>query len=454
MRIAERPIFWFFTAFLFRLPFLFQGYGVEEDAWGHVLNIYEMLEQERYILSRLPSHPLYEGWLYLMSFININPFTFNLGAALASSWAAMSFFRIYRHYRLPHQAWATLAFQSVPVIWLNGMTTMDYLFALALGLAAWRMVLKDRAVWAGLFLGLGIGFRMSTALWGLPLLLLWKYRTGKPLSKEALWFGATAAVTGILPYLVPYATYGLDFFGTYDLPYPGLSKVLFKGIFGVWGPLGVLALMVGVAAWHRKAEAELLWTALLQIGLTAALFISLPEKSAFLIPAVPFVIIVLGAVSRGRLWRRMLNLMVLSPFAFGINLQDPLRGSLVSGSARVEMIGDQIIAFDPWVGPLAADLSKRWNKADYVDETLYCLSKKQEPQAVIAGWWYAMLEVEKRQREWTAPVEFLYYCPPEKFDELEARKVAVYYLDQQGLINNRKYGNEMATTRAQALTCR
>ena len=34
----SKQIFLFAVALLVRLPFLFAGYGVEEDSWGHVLH--------------------------------------------------------------------------------------------------------------------------------------------------------------------------------------------------------------------------------------------------------------------------------------------------------------------------------------------------------------------------------------------------------------------------------
>lgn len=454
MRLSNKPFFWFLVALLFRLPFLFQGYGVEEDAWGHVLNVFEMQEQGRYILSRLPGHPLLEGWLYLLGKIAITPFLFNLGAALASGWAVVSFFHLYNHYHLPHRGWALLAFMLVPVFWVNSVTTMDYTYALAFGLAAWLQVAKGRTWVAGILLGLGIGFRITTALWGAPFWLILFYTEGRWWSKKHLQLVLSSALVGIACYVVPLLTYGLDFLSTYDLPYPNLPKVLYKGSIGVWGPLGTLAILIGLASWHRKAAASFIWPVLLHLGLTALLYFNLPEKSAFWLPAVPFVIMLVGAVGRGKLWRRLLQLMVLSPFMMGINLQDGRRGSLVSNSAHIENIGGQAIAFDPWVGPLVADLSKRWNKDGFVEDQMECLQDEQEPQVILAGYWYAMLEVARRERELPDEVKLLYYCPPKVLDSLQNADVPLYYLGEQGQVNNSIYQNTQATTYGKPYTCK
>ena len=47
----------FLIPFIARWPLLSIGFGVEEDAWGHVLNGMEMAESGGYIISRLLSHP-------------------------------------------------------------------------------------------------------------------------------------------------------------------------------------------------------------------------------------------------------------------------------------------------------------------------------------------------------------------------------------------------------------
>lgn len=49
-----------------RIPFIFDGYGVEEDSWGLVVNAYEMHSNGHYVASRFPGHPLQEYIYFLI----------------------------------------------------------------------------------------------------------------------------------------------------------------------------------------------------------------------------------------------------------------------------------------------------------------------------------------------------------------------------------------------------
>ena len=66
LRMKKTEIVLFLTPFIARWPLLSIGFGVEEDAWGHVLNGMEMAESGGYIISRLPSHPLMEALSFVL----------------------------------------------------------------------------------------------------------------------------------------------------------------------------------------------------------------------------------------------------------------------------------------------------------------------------------------------------------------------------------------------------
>jgi len=41
-----------------RILFIGEGYGIEEDSWGLVLNSMEISSIKEYIISRMPGHPV------------------------------------------------------------------------------------------------------------------------------------------------------------------------------------------------------------------------------------------------------------------------------------------------------------------------------------------------------------------------------------------------------------
>ena len=66
LRMKKTEIVLFLIPFIARWPLLSIGFGVEEDAWGHVLNGMEMAESGSYIISRLPGHPLMEALSFVL----------------------------------------------------------------------------------------------------------------------------------------------------------------------------------------------------------------------------------------------------------------------------------------------------------------------------------------------------------------------------------------------------
>ncbi|MBK6642235.1 MAG: hypothetical protein IPG39_13920 [Bacteroidetes bacterium] len=52
--------------FLSRIPFIFSGYGSEEDAWGLILIARNIAATGVYEVSRLPGHPVQELLLTLI----------------------------------------------------------------------------------------------------------------------------------------------------------------------------------------------------------------------------------------------------------------------------------------------------------------------------------------------------------------------------------------------------
>ena len=141
LRMKKTEIVLFLTPFIARWPLLSIGFGVEEDAWGHVLNGMEMAESGGYIISRLPSHPLMEALSFVL-WKTIGPMAFywNLFFSLAASWAVVEFYRLARCFQIQHPFLLSLAFGFVPTVFLSGAAVMDYAFQLALGLWAYRLL--------------------------------------------------------------------------------------------------------------------------------------------------------------------------------------------------------------------------------------------------------------------------------------------------------------------------
>ncbi|HSH68090.1 MAG TPA: hypothetical protein VLB84_20335, partial [Bacteroidia bacterium] len=83
-------IFLFFIVFISRFPFLWAGYGVEEDSWAIALAAFHTKCTGIYEPSRLPGHPFQE-YIYSALWGPHSVFIFNALSAFVSSIGAVFF---------------------------------------------------------------------------------------------------------------------------------------------------------------------------------------------------------------------------------------------------------------------------------------------------------------------------------------------------------------------------
>lgn len=301
------------------------GYGLDADAYRVVLASRSLAETGEYTMSRAPGNPLYE---YLVALTVDHSPAFSNGLAAVSSALAAGFLAlILRALRVRPFLSLALGFAFTPVVFIQSTCTMDYMTALALGLGATHFVLARRPLLAGMLLGLAIGCRITSGAMLLPL-LAWlvsdrndseRWRSGWKLTSATL-------VTGALCFVPVVRRYGLTFLSFYDPPVDrSLGALLDQGLLEVWGGLGSLDLLaLGVAAivgWRRLARAwgdvesrRVLVLALLVVALYGASFVRLPHEAAYLLPAVPFLLLAVGRLAPPSLARGFAGVLVLSSF--------------------------------------------------------------------------------------------------------------------------------------------
>ncbi len=421
---------------LSRLPFLFQGYGTEEDSWGLVINARNINASGNYEYSRLPGHPVQE--LVLSAMHDAGPFIFNLLSAVFSAFAVMFFAFILRRIGFRDHLLGALAFAFIPVVYIASTYTIDYMWAMAFIMMAWYFTLDGKYVFAGLCMGLAIGCRITSGAMLLPLLMLvWPQR------RSILLLAGSTLLFGLLCFSPVLMKYGLYFFDYYDLPYPPLAKVVYKGSIGVLGTLGLVSLLTALVFFRKKKEDDLP-KSVRTAGLTAIILYTIsyvwcPEKSAFLIPALPFVIVLLGEWLSLRGFRLVCAGLVISPFLFSVNLTDPARGASYSSLAFTKTISGQEIFFDPLNGPVFAEHSKRKNKAKFCEAVLAATDTMKGNNKVIAGWWYNELQVKCLEREGNTSSLFLFYAPKSELELYRQMGRRIFYLPEQDRNNDTKF---------------
>ena len=268
--------------------------------------------------------------------------------------------------------------------------------------------------------------------------------------KKAVLLICITSCIGLVSFLPVLRTYGLSFFTYNDqFPYPNLPKVFFKLTIGVFGFIGFLTICfakIKIVINRIRTKKGMLpsefpknffYAAGIGIVLYLISYLRLPQKSAYLIPMIPFVILLAGFYLSERSFRIFCVLMTMSSFLMSMNLTDPLRGSSHSKFAATFRMADQEIFIDPFTGPLFADYSKRLNKMAYTETVFEKTSKEQRKIILICGWWYNELQVRNWSRDENKNVKLVFYIDKETMKKYAEDGYALYYLPEQNFYNDR-----------------
>lgn len=299
------------------LPLIFAGPGSDPDSLRELNSGAILLRHHLYVMSRPPGYFPYEAWCGIL---------YALGGTLATNFATMlmsllaldSFLVICRHYKIPHRYLLAVAMALHPVYWANSTSTIDFIWALGGLLAGFRLLLNNRCFGAAAMLGLAVGIRLSSVLLAGPL-LIWQL-IARPRDPKLWMSTALATAIGLTLYLPEFIASGNSFrFLTY---YVGawtlaghLGRFLYKSVY-FWGlpaSIFLLAIMPTMIRALLGSNREFSGIIVLSASIVAtfeALFFEIPVQRAYLLPMLPFALILLGIALRDRA-RMLLALTVL-----------------------------------------------------------------------------------------------------------------------------------------------
>lgn len=275
---------------LSRLPWLGHGYGTDPDAWRVALTAHYLWDHGEYWPSRLPGYPLHE--FVTAALIRGGAPATNLSTVLASLAGVWVFARLLAALRLPSRGLLTVTFAFAPLLWINSVTTMDYMWALTFGLGAYLAAIRERSLVAGVLVGIAAGFRLTYLGMALPLgLYLW--RSGR--LRDIVPLAAGAAAAAAVAFAPVFWVYRGDFWNFYDQKVPLLNflRLLGKDGLGLIGAIWTLTAL-GMAARRLAtlprdlARDPHLWMWVGVVILYAVSFTRLPHEIAYLIPLFPF----------------------------------------------------------------------------------------------------------------------------------------------------------------------
>jgi len=419
-----------------RLPFLAAGYGTDTDAWRLAVAAREIGTTSRYMASRFPGYPVQE-WLCAALWRG-GPAALNGLSALFGLACAVLLHRLVSRLGSREGPWMALAFAFVPAVVIAGVSAMDYLFGLAFLLAAFEAALARRAVLAGVLLGLAIGSRVTSAAFLLPLAILWLAGPA-PRLRPIVTVALLGAAIGAACYLPAWLRYGPTFFGYIEpggTGHPGYEFV--TGVFRrpaspiplplIAGQATVLVARGRDAALPAAPRAVLLGAAS-WVLLEVLFYLRLPNDEGYLVPAIPFALLLLARVTPRRVFRALAVLMVISSFAFGVDVVPPKKGQAPrhrSPLARELAAGGVRLVVDPLRGPVPMDGDKRARAAELTRRVVAMWDRVPPNAVVFAGTLTSDLSYFIPQAQ--AHLRYLDFLPRGVTEERIARGDPVYYL--------------------------
>jgi hypothetical protein len=440
--------------FISRVPFLFSGYGLDADAWEVALTAKHISETGVYEVSRFPGYPVHE--LICSLFYNGSYVALNLLTTIISTFGFLFFAYTLKALRFKSVFLASFALASVPVIYIHSTTTIDYTWALAFILISFYFIVKDKPVIAGLFLGIAIGCRITSGAMLLPFLIMLSQNAGTRtnLIRLARFILATC-LFGTIFFLPVLFKYGIGFFTYYDAPYPSIPKVLYKFTFEVWGIVGLLGLLISTGLlflpntgrarkylFPRSVNEKYVVAWLVAIDLYIIAFLKLPMESGYLVPMVPFVILIFGKYLFEKAFTFFAIALIASPLIAGIAPAGKTDSPGASPLAMTVSVSGENLLVDPVIGPVFSYQSRRINAMKFTEQFLQSLNTIHNKTFFICGRWYTQVALSEEDVS-NASLRFTDYADRETIRDLISKGYDIYYLPEQDYFNEVKYGYDV-----------
>ena len=390
---------------LSRVPFLFSGYGLDGDSWAVVLSARSWSDTGVYEASRFPGYPVHEFLTRL--FVSGHYFSLNFLTAIISSLGILFFVMALREMKFRSSFLAGAALSCVPIIYIQSTTVIDYCIAMSFELMAFYYLIRGKHLLSGIFIGLAIGTRITSGAMLLPFIIMTLESDGiKRNLSRVVRLVIPALFIGAISFLPVYLRYGTSFLAYYEVPYPSVVRVLYKLFIEVWGVLGLFAILLSIILlflpdrWKsgnylfpRAVNAKYVVAWLVAIDLYIISFIKLPMESGYLIPIIPFVILLFGKFLVRPAFGLFCLLLIASPFFISVSPAN--RGDAVAPTfASAELTAsNEKVYIDFLRGPVMTYELRRRAAMQYLTDVRTAADTFTHRAVLVTGQWYNPLVV-------------------------------------------------------------
>lgn len=279
--------------FISRAPFIGLGFSAftspttDQDVLAVVNSAYLLRYEHVYAVSRFPGSPFYEiinsliiggGWLAT-----------NTATVVVSFFSVILFGKILNVLEIKNKALLLITFTFMPVIWINSTITMDYMWGLMFILLAFYFMFNGKYYFSGIALSFAIGSRITSLVIVITLLYWMLYK-----KSEIKTFLGTTIIASIVIFSPVIYTYGFEFLKYYprDITFNEVFYGFTTQLLSI--PAIVVLFMAFVIARNLPKDDFLFNLSLSVVFIYGLLFLYHPSKPAYLIPAVPWGLIVLS----------------------------------------------------------------------------------------------------------------------------------------------------------------
>lgn len=287
---------------LSRLPLVFSGFGSDYDSYLYGQSGKHILERGVYEVSRFPGFPLYEQLCAL--FLRFGDWPLINALTVGVSVVTLLLF-YYIMQRLGYKKntrvllCASLAF--FPDYWINSASVMDYIWALSLLLGCYLALLHRRWELSAMCLALACGFRLTSGLFLVPYVF---YMLNTPeMRRYVIPYSLITFTLLFICYAPLFVAYGLHFLrpsGFFELR-PFLVLLYFcHRVYEFLGLVPGAFLLLGLILYRRRLRGYFSSTQnekrmnVLIVALQLGLFFIFPGQTAYLLPLLPFLLLILG----------------------------------------------------------------------------------------------------------------------------------------------------------------
>ncbi|UHO39517.1 hypothetical protein H5J24_05335 [Chryseobacterium capnotolerans] len=413
MKKYSKEIMIIVIVLLSRLPFIFNSLGTDLDAWREVYTGKVLHEDHIYDVSRFPGYPFPE---FLYSLVYQYPYwVINLLSVAFTAGCSLYLFKILNLLKIKHSFLIALAFPFVPIIYLSSTVAMEYNWSLFFLLGCVYYLLHKKLWLSALLFGLMVSTRFNNIIF-LPAFVFLSYTYSERNIKRALQFSVLSFIFTCTLFSPVILKYGTSFLQSYSDSAVSIGSMLSLATLYLYGTLGILAILLGLIIQLFKGgypniknlpQNNFAVFCILMIVSNLVFFIKYPLEAGYLIPSVPFVLILLQYILNDKLIKPVLTALFLSPFLIHVTAK---KVQLTGGVFINENYEDQELAY-------CKDVIREIKIHAAKQPAIFHLGNFSEQIALMGNF------------QKNSNIKIVKYLSPKDQEDIIHKKLPLYYID-------------------------